>query len=472
MPSERSTSGPELLLTLDRAATAPLRGQVESQLRDAIRSGRLAAGERVPSSRALATYLGLSRGVIQECYAQLQAEGYLISRGGSVTRVAELSMDPRPAAVPTVPAPRPRLIADFESGVPDLGLVPRQDWAWAVREACRNAPNSALQYGDPRGEQVLRDVLAAYLRRVRAVGAGADQVVVCAGFQQGLTIVLHALAKRGLTRVACEDPGSIGTVTGVVSRAGGETVPVRVDELGIDVDALAASGAQVVVLTPAHQWPTGVVLAAERRHQLIAWARENDCVIVEDDYDSEFRYDREPIGSMQGLAPDRVIILGTVSKSLAPALRLGWAVVPPDLVEDVADAKRVADRSTPGIDQLALAALMESGRFDRHLRRMRSEYSARRDALVEALAEHAPQVRVTGLAAGFHAVAHLAAGADEEDVVRRTHDLGVGVYGMNRYRSAPIPASPQLVLGFGNIGTRAIRDGIAAVGDVLKEVPA
>ena len=286
-------------------------------------------------------------------------------------------------------------------------MVPRQDWAWAVREACRDAPNASLHYGDPRGEPALREVLAAYLRRVRAVDARADQLVVCAGFQQGLTIVLRTLADRGLTRVACEDPGSIETIAGVVAAAGGETMPIPVDDLGLDVDALAASGARVVVLTPAHQWPTGVVLAAERRHRLIAWAREHDGFIVEDDYDSEFRYDRDPVGSMQGLAPDLVVTLGTVSKSLAPALRLGWAVVPPALVEDVAEAKRVADRSTPGIDQLALAALIESGRFDRHLRRMRTEYSSRRDALVEALAEHAPHVRVTGLAAGFHAVAHL-----------------------------------------------------------------
>jgi GntR family transcriptional regulator/MocR family aminotransferase len=470
MAVERSTSGPELLLTLDRSSTTPLRAQVEAQLRDAIRTGRLTEGERVPSSRALATYLGLSRGVIQECYAQLQAEGYLVSRGGSVTRVAAVKVEARPAPVAAPPTPRQRLIADFESGVPDLGLVPRQDWAWAVREACRDAPNSALHYGDPRGEPALRDVLAAYLRRVRAADARADQVVVCAGFQQGLTIVLRTLARRGLTRVACEDPGSIGTISGVVAAAGGETVPVPVDDLGIDVDALSASGARVAVLTPAHQWPTGVVLAAERRHELIAWARERDGIVVEDDYDSEFRYDRDPVGSMQGLAPDRVVTLGTVSKSLAPALRLGWAVVPVALVDDVAEAKRVADRSTPGIDQLALAALIESGRFDRHLRRMRAEYSARRDALVEALAEHAPRVRVTGLAAGFHAVAHLPEGADEADVAERARALGVAVYGMQGLHSTPdLPRPPRLVLGFGNLGTRAIREGIRTIAELLNQ---
>lgn len=474
MSVDWSGSGPQLLIALDRTLSTPLRIQVEGQLRDAIQSGRLAAGERVPSSRALATYLGLSRGVVQDCYAQLQAEGYLSSRGGSATRVAATATGPRPtstASPDAAPAPRPpRLVANFESGVPDLGLAPRTDWAWAVREACRAAPNTAFDYGDPRGDADLRHVLAAYVRRVRAADAHPDQVIVCGGFAQGLSLVLRVLAGTGRTRVACEDPGSIGTVTAAArsaTAAGAEAVPVPVDDQGMDVAALAASGARVAVLTPAHQWPTGVVLAPQRRHELIAWARDCDGVIVEDDYDAEFRYDREPVGSMQGLAPDRVINLGTVSKSLAPALRLGWAVVPVALADEVSRAKAVADRGTPGIDQLALARLIESGRYDRHLRRMRAEYSQRRDVLVEALHEHAPHVRLTGLAAGFHAVAHLPAGADEAAVVAAARARRVGLFGMSRYRSDPSGHPPQLVFGFGNTGQRAIREGIAAVADLL-----
>jgi GntR family transcriptional regulator / MocR family aminotransferase len=337
---------------------------------------------------------------------------------------------PRPSPAPA-PAPPtgPGLIADFQSGVPDLGLVPREDWAWAVREACRRAPNSSFDYGDPRGDPRLRDVLAAYLRRVRAVDAHADQVVVCGGFAQGLGIVLRTLARAGLTRVAFEDPGSVGTISAAAVAAGGDAVAVPVDELGIDVDALDVSGARVVVLTPAHQWPTGVVLAAERRHRLITWARERDAIVIEDDYDAEFRYDREPVGSLQGLAPDRVVALGTVSKSLAPALRLGWAVAPATIADEVAVAKRLADRGTPGLDQLALATLIESGRHDRHLRRMRTEYAARRSALVESLAAHAPDIRLTGLAAGFHAVAHLPDGADEQHIIGQARTRGVAIYG-------------------------------------------
>jgi GntR family transcriptional regulator/MocR family aminotransferase len=473
---EWSGSGPQLLIVLDRTLSTPLRVQIEGQLRDAIQTGRLTAGERLPSSRALATYLGLSRGVVQDCYAQLQAEGYLSSRGGSATRVAATATGPRPSAGPSAASPAPssaaapgppRLIANFESGVPDLGLAPRADWAWAVREACRAAPNTAFNYGDPRGDADLRHVLAAYVRRVRAADTHPDQVVVCGGFAQGLALVLRVLARTGRTRVACEDPGSIGTVTAAAAAAGAEAVPVPVDDQGLDVAALAASGARVAVLTPAHQWPTGVVLAPHCRHELIAWARDRDGLIVEDDYDAEFRYDREPIGSMQGLAPDRVINLGTVSKSLAPALRLGWAVLPVAIAADVAAAKAVADRGTPGIDQLALARLIESGRYDRHLRRMRAEYSQRRDVLIEALREHAPHLRLTGLAAGFHAVAHLPEDADEAAVVAAARARGVGLFGMGRYRSDPAGHPPQLVFGFGNTGQRAIREGIAAVADLL-----
>jgi GntR family transcriptional regulator / MocR family aminotransferase len=469
MALEWSGLSPDLLIRLDRESTTPLRAQLESQLRAAIQTGRLSADERLPSSRSLAASLGISRGLVQECFAQLQAEGYLVSRGGSATRVAATHSGARPAPVPASPppTPEPRLIADFDSGVPDLASAPRDDWAWAVREACRNAPNTAFDYGDARGDSRLREIVAGYLRRVRAVDAHADQVVVCGGFAQGLAIVLRVLAQHEMTRVAVEDPGSIRSIGRACATVGSEVVPVPVDELGIDVAALEASGARVVVLTPAHQWPTGVVLAGERRHELITWARDRDAIVIEDDYDAEFRYDREPIGSLQGLDPDRVVSLGTVSKSLTPALRLGWAVVPPAIADDVAAAKLAADRSTSRIDQLALATLIESGRFDRHLRRMRTEYAARRDVLVESLAEHAPHIRLTGLAAGFHAVAHLSAGADEQAIIKAARERSVGLHGMSTLRSDGRTTPPQLVFGFGNTSQRAIRAGIATVADLL-----
>ena len=466
MAVEWSGLAPEVLLTLDRGG-GPLRAQLEDQFRQAIRSGRLTSGDRVPSSRALATALGVSRGLVQDCYAQLLAEGYLDSRGGSATRVAAAAtLVPPPARTPR-PA-QPRLVADFAYGVPDLASAPREDWAWAVREACRTAPNRDFSYGDPAGNQRLREIVAGYLRRVRAASTTADQLTICSGMAQGLGLVLRALADQGMSTVGFEDPGAGATVTAAAQWAGMRAVPVPVDDRGVDVAALSASGADAVVLTPAHQWPTGVVLAPERRRALVDWAARRQAVVIEDDYDAEFRYDKDPVGALQGLAPDHVAYLGTVSKSLAPTLRLGWIAGPPQLTRALSRAKEVTDRGSPGLDQLALALLIESGRYDRHLRRMRAEYAARRDVLIRALAEHAPTVRLTGLAAGFHAVAHLPARTAEQDVIAEARSRSVGLYGMGTYRADHSPDPPQLVLGFGNTTQRAIHAGIALVGDLLE----
>jgi GntR family transcriptional regulator/MocR family aminotransferase len=235
----------------------------------------------------------------------------------------------------------------------------------------------------------------------------------------------------------------------------------------VDVGAVERSGAQAVVVTPAHQSPTGVVLAARRRHALVDWAQRTGGFVVEDDYDSEFRYDREPVGVLQGLAPGRVFTIGTASKALAPAVRLGWILAPPALAAAVAEEKRIGDRGSSTLDQLVLAAMLESGRYDRHLRRMRTIYASRRERLIQALARHAPGVRLTGLAAGFHAVAHLPAAADERAVVAAARERRVGLYAMGDFRAAQAAVPPQLVLGFGQVGERAIEPGIAAVADLL-----
>ena len=481
MAIQWSGLGPELLLRLDRDSDQPLRSQLETGLRDAIRDGRLQPGERLPSSREFARGLGVSRGLVQECYGQLLSEGYLDSHVGSATKVAARAY---PAATrgglggasgapkPRTVAPAPRLIADFRSGVPDLASFPRGDWVWAMREACQSVATAELDYGDPRGSAALREVLAAYLRRVRAAAAIGEDLVVCTGFAQGLNLVLQVLGQLGVGRVAFEEPGygddETSTSVRSVVLAGAPAVRVPVDDLGVDVAALAASGARAVVVTPAHQSPTGVVLAAARRHALVEWASRHDGYIVEDDYDSEFRYDREPVGVLQGIAPDRVFTLGTVSKSLAPSIRLGWVLAPPALSAAVAEEKLLSDRGTSGLDQLALAALIRSGRYDRHLRKMRGVYARRRTALIGALERHAPGVRLTGLAAGFHAVAHLPEGADEDAVVAQALRRSVGLYGMQPFRAVRVPAPPQLVLGFGLTGERAIEAGIAAVADLLR----
>ncbi len=433
-------------------------------MREAIRSGRLAAGERLPSSRALAAELGISRGLVLECYSQLQAEGFLTSRSGSVTRVAAGALGPSEA--PARPAPAPRLVVDFRPGVPDLTSFPRRDWAWALREGCRNATPAELGYGDPRGVEVLREVLAGYLRRVRGAVVGPEQIVICSGFGQGINLVLRSLAEVGIRRVAIEDPGDEDYRV-ICDRLGVEAVPVAIDQRGIDVDALAATDVRAVILTPTHQFPTGTALAPERRQALVAWANERDATIVEDDYDAEFRYDRGPVGALQGLAPSRVALLGTVSKSLAPALRLGWLVCPAAQLESVTVDKRLSDRGSPTLDQLALAALIESGRYDRHLRHMRQVYAGRRETLIRALSKQAPAVVLQGIAAGFHAVAHLADGTDERAVVEQARARSVGVYGMSSYRPGERSGPPQLVLGFGNLSEAAIERGISAISDLL-----
>jgi len=477
MAIEWSGLSPELLVRLDRSASQPLRAQLETSLREAIRDGRLRGAERLPSSRELARELGVSRGMVQECYGQLLSEGYLTSRTGSATRVADIKERPAAASpVPPSPARRPpdrALIADFRAGVPDLSSFPRTEWAWAVRQACGEVASADLGYGDPRGSAVLREVLAGYLRRVRAADADPGRMIISTGFAQGVNLVLRALSReRGVSCVAFEDPGygsaqSDETVRAAVAM-GLRAKYVPVDEEGLVVSALAASGAQAVVVTPAHQSPTGVVLSAARRHALVDWAQREGGYVIEDDYDSEFRYDKEPVGALQGLAPDQVFLVGTASKALAPAVRLGWVHAPSPLARAVAEEKEMSDRGSCALDQLALATLLTSGRYDRHLRRMRSVYAGRRAALVEAFARHSPGVRLTGLAAGFHAVAPLPASADEAAVIAAARERRVGLYGIGAYRgTADAAAPPALVIGFGNVGERAIAPAIAAVADLL-----
>jgi GntR family transcriptional regulator/MocR family aminotransferase len=456
--------GPELLLRLDREARGTLGSQIQRELREAIRSGRLREGERLPSSRMLASELGVSRGLVLDCYEQLTAEGYLSARSGSATRVAARAAT-RPGDHPATATP-PRLAVDFRPGVPDLTSFPMHDWLWAAGRAARQAPTAAMGYGDSRGAGALREVLAAYLRRVRGGSGDAERMLICTGYAQGINLVVGALGSHGVRRIAFEDPGD-RDLHAVARRAGLEAVPVAVDERGVDVAALSATGARAVVVTPAHQAPTGVVLAPERRQALVAWARDADAVIIEDEYDNEFRYDRQPVGSLEGLAPDRVASIGTVSKTLAPTLRLGWVVCPSWLIEAVAQEKRIADRGSPGLDQLALATLIESGRYDRHLRHMRALYAERRVALVEALDTHVPGLTLTGLAAGFHAVAHLPDGHRERAIVAAAMERSIGLYGMSRYRADGGTDPAKLVLGFGNLGVSAIQRGIAAIADLI-----
>ena len=483
MRDHRTTSGgPELLLRLDRSGGRPLRDQLEAELRAAVRDGRLEPGGRLPASRTLAADLGLSRGVVVEAYAQLIGEGYLEARRGSGTRVAAgvsgRNGDGRdhtaawpadtdapgrgPATAAALAPAGPRI--DFRPGIPDLSSFPRAAWAAALRRAALETPAWALGYGEPAGAPPLRAALAAYLGRVRGVVAGAGGVMVVGGFSQALALLARVLPGRV---VAVEDPGSPGQ-SGLLERTGLELVPIGVDGEGLRVDELASSRARVVIVTPAHQFPTGVVLSPARRAALLAWARARDGLVVEDDYDAEYRYDREPVGAVQGLAPDRVIYAGSVSKTLAPSLRLGWMVPPAALLPALVQLKHDTDLGSPTLEQLAFAELLSSGAYDRHLRRSRARQRRRRDALVAALRRHAPALRVLGTAAGLHALVELPAGCDEAALVRRAAAAGIGLHGLAGHHAPGRAATPGLVLGYAALTETAIADGIRILAELLE----
>jgi GntR family transcriptional regulator/MocR family aminotransferase len=438
----------------------PGREELERALRDGVRAGRLRPGTLLPSSRALAAQLGVSRGVVVEAYAQLVAEGWLAARQGAGTTVAAPAAGPGtrprgsglspPGPEPepgTGPAGPPAVRYDLRTGRPDLSAFPRRAWARALAAAVRGVPDAALDYGDPRGAPALRAALAGHLGRARAVVADPGRVVVCSGTAGGLGLVWPALREQGVRRVGVEDPGWREQAASV-RRAGLEAVPVPVDALGLDVAALAPAGVDAVVVTPAHQFPTGVVLAAERRVALLAWARRTGGVIVEDDYDAEFRYDREPVGALQGLAPDHVVYAGSASKTLAPALRLGWLVLPSRLDEPVAAR---AARGTAVFDQLALAELIQRGDLDRHLRRMRRSYRGRRDTLVAALGSRAT---VTGVAAGLHLVAQT---GDAAALAARARARGIAVQTLHEDCTTSRPQPPALLLGYARESEPALR---------------
>ncbi len=445
---------------------APLRAQLERELRDSIRAGRLRAGSKVPSSRVLALELGVSRGVVVEAYSQLVAEGYLVARAGGGTRIAEgLAQEPRAvrASTPAIGGPRHEL----RSGVPDLSFFPRRAWQVAVSAALRELPDTAFAYGSRLGLRQLRVALSDYLGRVRAVVADPDQMAITAGAAHGLEILWHTLRRRGARRVAVEDP-AWAAIPATVAQSGMEIVPVAVDEEGLNVAELDGAGAAAVVLSPAHQYPTGVVLSPTRRAELIAWARRRDALIVEDDYDAEYRYDRDPIASLQGLAPDCVAYVGTASKTLAPGLRLGWVLAPSRLVGELI-AQHGVTRAMPSVlTQAAYASLLESGEIDRHLRRTRRRYHARRNVLIEALASSMPEARLGGASAGLHLIAWLPEGSDEEAISDAAARRGVAVHTLRRDCTVTAPRPPALLLGYGLISEQAIPRAVRELAEAAR----
>lgn len=454
----------DLLLTVGRERPGTLGAQIEGQLRAAVRSGALRAGTRLPSTRELAAQLGVSRRVTVDAYSQLAAEGYLLLRQGAQPRVADIapatarSADRQPD--PVAPPPAATAVRyDFRPSRPDVSSFPRAAWSRCLRDAVTAIDVHDLSYGDAIGVERLRAGLADHLGRVRGVVAEPGRVVVTGGYLQGLGLVCRSLAARGARRIALEDPSSPEEPL-IAARAGLEPVRVPVDAHGLRVDALDRADVDAVVLTPAHQHPTGVVLGPERRAALLRWLRERDAVAVEDDYDAEYRYDRPAVGALQGLDPDHVVYAGTASKVLAPALRLGWFVVPAALVDAVRAEKLLADQGSPRIEQLAFALFLEGGHLDRHLRGMRIRYRGRRNRMVDALAAELPGPVVRGIAAGLHVTVELSPDDDEAAVCREAQRRGIALSSMGDYRPPPTGLPPTLVLGYSQMTEGRIRDGV------------
>jgi len=442
--------GPELLLTLRRDSARPLRLQLEESLRNLIRSQAMVADDLLPSTRTLSTDLGVSRRLVLEAYEQLTAEGYLVTEPRRGTRVARIE----PSIVAKAPPSEWRPFFDLRPRTSDLATFPRRSWSRAIARTLRDVPDVELAYPDPQGSSALRVELADYLQRVRGLVAAPERILVCAGFTQALALCTRALADGSPPEIAVEEPGLVDQ-NRIIAAAGGRCHPVAVDAEGLNVRDLHEAKAEAVVLTPAHQFPTGVLLSPSRRAELLDWAAKGR-LVIEDDYDAEFRYDRAAIGALQGLAPENVLYVGSVSKTLAPALRLGWIVAPARLIERLRQAKRLEDHGAPTIDQLALAELLRSGAYDRHLRLLRRSLRRRRDTMLEELDRHLPEFNISGAAAGLHLLAAVPSSISMPRLLEMAHARRLALAPISRYSLSDTVDPQRLVIGYGSVADAAI----------------
>jgi GntR family transcriptional regulator / MocR family aminotransferase len=455
----------DLLLAVDRSERRGLRQQLQQQLRAAIQQGRLPAGTLLPPSRTLANDLGVARSVVVDAYEQLGADGYLGGRQGSGTRVLPVVYQESARATARAEhAPT----AYFVGGLPEPAFFPRAEWLRHYRSALNSVSNQRLGYPGPLGALPLREALTSYIGRVRGVAGTPDRVLITTGLTQAIVLLCRALRSRGVRAIAVEDP-CFGFHREAIANAGLRVVPIPVDADGLEVARLAEHDVGAVLAAPAHSYPTGAVLSPARRTALIKWAHDHDGVVIEDDYDAEFRYDRLPIGALQGLAPQRVAYAGCVSKTLTPALRLGWIVLPGRLVDDVVREKLLDDMGTTLLEQLALARFIDAGGLTRHLRRVRPIYRRRRDTVLDNLSTTLPDAVPTGVAAGLHLYVQLPNWCDEIDLIQTALSRGLIIEGASWHWSDPKSAPPALVLGYGATDERTIRTGLAALGTIYEK---
>jgi GntR family transcriptional regulator/MocR family aminotransferase len=466
MGSWANSGSRDLHLDLRQAITPGSRGAREllfTALRDAVRSGRLAAGTMLPPSRSLATDLGLARNTVAEAYAELVAEGWLASRQGAGTWVVNTGgaqLPARPRGVRVVPT------HNLTPGSPDVAEFPRTEWVAAMRRALANAPTEALRMGDPRGQPELRNALAEYLARARGVCASPDSIVICAGVRHAVELLGRVFG--GERPIAVEAYG-LFIFRDALAAMGIPTAPIGLDEHGAMVADLDGMDVPAVLVTPAHHSPHGMPLHPSRRTAVVEWAQRTDGYVIDDDYDGEFRYDRLPVGALQALSPERVAYLGSASKSLSPVLRLGWMVLPTDLVEAVIDAEGGSQYYVDGISQLTMADFITSGGYDKHIRRMRMRYRRRRDLLVRALS--AFDIGISGLDAGLNLLLTLPDGAEHE-VLQRAGEAGVAFQGLSLMRhplaGPEVPRPDGVIIGFGTPAEHAFAAAVDALLDVLK----
>lgn len=431
-------------------------------LRDAVRSGRLAPGSTLPPSRSLAADLGLARNTVAEAYAELVNEGWLASRQGAGTWVLNAGgaqPQKRPRGIRVTP------VYNLMPGSPDVSQFPRTEWLTSARRALSAAPNEALRMGDPRGTPELRDALAEYLTRARGVRTSADSIVVCAGVRHGVELLARVFRGRG--PIAVEAYG-LFVFRDALAALEVPTVPIGVDDRGAVIDELNGLSTPAVLLTPAHHSPFGMPLHASRRTAAVDWAQRTDGYLFDDDYDGEFRYDRQPIGALQALCPDRVVYLGSASKSLSQTLRLGWMVLPDKLIDPVIEAAGGQQYYVDSISQLTMADFINSGGYDKHIRRMRMRYRRRRDALVEALSGF--EVGISGLSAGVNLLLTLPDGAEHE-VVRRAGEAGIALQGLAIMRhplaGSQVADPDGIIVGFAAPADHAFAAAIDALSGVL-----
>ncbi|MFJ8582136.1 PLP-dependent aminotransferase family protein [Micromonospora sp. NPDC093277] len=480
---ESITAGADFLqLDVGDAAPGGRADWLAARLRAAIADGRVPVGARLPASRVLAAELGVSRGVVTEAYQRLAEDGHVLGRGRAGTVVVATPAEvvtpvPGPPARAEVFAARPGTDVfdalrtapaelDLTPGVPDLAAFPRAAWLRAERAVLHRLAPAALGYGDPTGAPALRLAVATWLARNRGIRVDPAEVVIVAGVSQALGLLAQVLHADGVHTVAVEDPGSLG-VRQHLHNWRLDTPPVPVDGQGLRVDRLVATGAPAVMLTPAHQFPTGVVLDGERRRQLLRWAQRGG-LIIEDDYDAEHRYDRPPVPALRGMLPEQVCYTGSVSKLLAPALRLGWVLVPPRHHAALVAAKRMADLGNAALPQLVLAELMDSGALERHLRLLRRRHVRRRDTMIRAIRDQLPGAVVHGASAGLHLLVTLDDDLDDVTLAAAALRRGVKVQPLSWHGQLPQP--PGLVLGYAANPTGDIERGIATIADSLHDL--